>query len=141
MTLARLIALASTLVLCESAPAAFPRPEVLVVVSDDTYPPYLFRIESGHLQGIIVDKWALWSRKTGVPVSVVGMAWVSAQESVRDGSADVIDALAYTKARADLYEFSPSYADVDARVFFHRSIGGINNDVASMRGFTIGAKD
>src|SRR5215467_2901440 len=126
---------------CGDALAAFVPPEVLVVVSDDSYPPYLFRIESGYLQGIIVDKWTLWSRKTGIPVSIVGMAWISAQDSVRDGSADVIDALAHTKAREQLYEFSPSYADVDARVFFHRSIGGINKDVASMRGFTIGAKD
>src|SRR5262249_7053414 len=43
-------------------------------------------------------------------------------------------------ARASLYEFSPSYADVDARVYFHKSITGINT-VASMRGFIIGAKD
>ena len=123
-----------------SAPAAFSPPSHIVVVSDDSYPPYLFRSDSTHLEGILVDKWALWSRKTGVPVSVVGMEWAKAQESVRNGSADVIDALAYTEARAPLYEFSPGYADVDARVYFRKTIGGIK-DVASMRGFTIGAKD
>ncbi|HET7765447.1 MAG TPA: PAS domain S-box protein [Burkholderiales bacterium] len=123
----------------ESA-AAFSPPDRLIVVSDDSYPPYLFRTDSGFLEGIIVDKWALWSRKTGVPVTVEGMEWAKAQESVGKGSADVIDALAYTEARAPLYEFSAPYADVDARVFFRGSIGGIS-DVASMRGFTIGAKD
>ncbi|HTQ73324.1 MAG TPA: PAS domain S-box protein [Burkholderiales bacterium] len=119
---------------------AFSPPERLVVVSDGNYPPYLFRDGSGELEGILVDKWALWSGRTGVPASVVGMEWAKAQQSVQEGSADVIDALAYTEARAPLYEFSPGYADVDARVYFHKSISGINT-VASMRGFTIGAKD
>jgi PAS domain S-box-containing protein len=123
-----------------AAPAAFPPPDRLVVVSDDSYPPYLFRNESGFLEGIIVDKWALWSRKTGIPVTVEGMAWIKAQESLKKGSADVIEALAYTEGRVPLYEFSPAYADVDARVFFRQSITGINNDVESMRGFAIGAK-
>jgi len=120
--------------------AAFSPPARLIVVSDDSYPPYLFRTESGRLEGILVDKWALWSGRTGVPVSIEGMEWIKAQRSVRDGSADVIDALAYTEARVPQYEFSPGYADVDARVYFHKTIGGIK-DVASMRGFTIGAKD
>jgi len=30
----------------------------LVVVSDDHYPPYLFRDEEGRLQGIVKDRWA-----------------------------------------------------------------------------------
>src|SRR5260221_6886339 len=124
----------------ESALAAFSPPARLVVVSDDAYPPYLFRTDAGNLQGILLDKWELWSRKTGIPVSVEGMEWVKAQGSVRNGSADVIEALAYADARAKLYVFSSPYAGVDARVFFRRSITGIN-DVASMRGFLIGAKD
>ena len=122
------------------APAAFRPPDRLVVVSDDTYPPYLFRTESGGLEGILVDKWALWSSRTGIPVSVEGMEWITAQRSIKYGSADVIDALAYTEARVPQYEFSPGYADVDARVYFQKTIAGIK-DVASMRGFTIGAKD
>ena len=123
-----------------SALAEFSPPARLVVVSDDTYPPYLFRTNAGKLQGIIVDKWDLWSRKAGIPVTVEGMAWTSAQELVAEGSADVIEAITYTEVRAGLYEFSSPYAEIDARAFFHRSIGGINNDVASMRGFTVGAK-
>lgn len=121
--------------------AAFTPPDVIVVVSDDGYPPYLFRTDSGYLEGIIVDKWTLWSRKTGVRVSVVGLEWAKAQETVQDGTADVIDAMAYTETRAKLYEFSPSYADVDARVYFNRSVTGISKDPASMQGFIIGAKE
>jgi PAS domain S-box-containing protein len=139
MALARSIALASTLLLCQSSPAAFSPPAQLLVVSDDSYPPYLFRTDAGKLQGIIVDKWDLWSSKTGVPVRVEGMEWIKAQESVGNGSADVIEALAFNEARAALYEFSPAYAPIEARVYFHRSVSGIH-DAASMRGFAIGAK-
>src|SRR6266853_3170700 len=120
--------------------AAFSPPGQLVVVTDDSYPPYLFRTDGGELQGIIKDKWEVWARKTGVRVRIEGMEWAKAQEAVKNNAADVIEALAYTEARAKLYEYSLPYAEVDARVFFHRSISGIN-DVASMRGFTIGAKD
>jgi signal transduction histidine kinase len=126
--------------LFENSLAAFSPPEQLVVVTDDSYPPYLFRTDGGQLQGIIQDKWELWSRKTGIPVKVEGMEWAKAQETLKNKAADVIEALAYSDARAKLYEYSLPYAEVDARVFFHRSISGIN-DVASMRGFTIGAKD
>ena len=120
--------------------AAFSPPGQLVVVTDDSYPPYLFRTDGGQLQGIIKDKWELWSRKTGIPVKVEGMEWAKAQERLKNETADVIEALAYTEPRAKLYEYSPPYAEVEARVFFHRSVSGIN-DVSSMRGFTIGAKD
>jgi PAS domain S-box-containing protein len=136
----QLIAFVSAAALSATSLAAFTPPARLVVVTDDSYPPYLFRTDAGQLRGIIADKWELWSKKTGIPVRVRGMEWAKAQKAVLSGGADVIDALAYTEARAKVYEFSPPYVDVDARVFFHRSITGIN-DVASMRGFTIGAKD
>jgi len=109
------------------------------VVTDINYPPYLFQTDDGELQGILKDKWALWSRRTGIPARLEGMEWSKAQESVQNETADVIEALAYTEARTKLYEYSPAYAPIEARVFFHRTIAGIN-DVASMRGFSIGAK-
>jgi PAS domain S-box-containing protein len=135
------IGLAALLVFgCEASFAAFSPPAKLVVVSDDAYPPYLFRTEAGALQGIVLDKWRLWSERTGVPVTVEGMEWAKAQQKVQKGAADVVDVMARTEAREKLYEFSLPYSDVEARVFFIRSVTGIN-DVASMRGFTIGAKD
>jgi PAS domain S-box-containing protein len=137
-TLGRVVVL--VMCACENSLAAFTPPVQLVVVSDDSYPPYLFRADTGKLQGIIADKWHLWSKKTGIPVVVEGMAWLHAQEVVQEGSADVIEAITYTDARAKLYEFSSPYADIDARVFFHQSISAINEDPASMRGFAIGAK-
>ncbi|HUQ29058.1 MAG TPA: EAL domain-containing protein [Usitatibacter sp.] len=118
-------------------PAA--QPSKLVVVSDDNYPPYLFRTPEGTLQGIIRDKWDLWSRRTGVPVEVMGMSWTRAQEAVIRGEADVIEALAQTPARARQYEYPNTPASIQARVYFHKSVTGIK-DAISMRGFTVAAK-
>ena len=128
------------LLLSPAAPATFTPPAELVFVTDDNYPPYLFRAEDGRLQGILKDRWELWSRTTGIPVRVDGMEWVKAQESVRNGTADVVGAMTYTEERARLYEFSAQWTTVEARIFFHRTISGIN-DYASLRGFTLGAKE
>jgi two-component system, cell cycle sensor histidine kinase and response regulator CckA len=117
----------------------FSPPAKLVVVSDDNYPPYLFHAPDGRLQGILKDKWELWSRKTGVPVQLRGTKWVEAQESVQRNDADVIDALVPTPARAPQYVFSRDKVAMEARVFFHRDIAGIS-DAASLQGFHVGAK-
>jgi signal transduction histidine kinase/ABC-type amino acid transport substrate-binding protein len=120
--------------------AQFSPPPQITVVTDDNYPPYLFRDADGALQGIIRDKWELWSSKTGVAVKLDGMAWAAAQRRILNGGADVIEAMSLTDERSKLYEYSPAWATLEARVFFHRSIAGIN-DVASMRGFAVGTKD
>jgi len=121
------------------ADATFTVPSKVVVVSDDNYPPYLFRGPDGALQGIIRDKWELWSQRTGVHVEIMGMSWAAAQQAVLRGDADVIEALAQTAARARLYEYPVSPATIQARVYFHKSITGVK-DVPSMRGFTVAAK-
>jgi signal transduction histidine kinase/ABC-type amino acid transport substrate-binding protein len=120
--------------------ADFSPPKHLTVVSDDAYPPYLFRGENGRLQGILVDKWSLWSRRNGVQVTVEGTEWARAQKSVLAGDADVIEAINYNEARAPLYEFSRSWGAYETRIFFHHSISGIK-DVADMRGFAVATKE
>jgi PAS domain S-box-containing protein len=126
--------------LCGAAPAQFAPPQRVVVVTDINFPPYLFQAENGDLQGILTDKWALWSERTGVQVQLQGLEWKRAQQGLLDGAADVIEALSYTEARTRFYEYSPPYAPIEARVYFHKSISGIN-DVPSLRGFAIAAKD
>jgi PAS domain S-box-containing protein len=120
--------------------AQFTPPAQITVVTDDNYPPYLFRDSEGRLQGIVKDKWELWSTRTGVAVKLDGMEWSKAQHTLQTGGAEVIDAIARNPARALLYEFSPPWGQFESRVFFHRSVAGIS-DVSTMRGFTIGSKE
>ena len=111
----------------------------IAVVSDDNYPPYIFRDAEGRVQGILVDQWALWEKKTGIKVDLMAMDWDKAKQSMHQGKADVIDTIFFTEERAKYLDFSKPYARLDVPVFFHKDLSGIT-DVSSLRGFTIGVK-
>ena len=115
-------------------------PSSITVVTDDNYPPYIFRSYDGTLHGILKDYWDLWSDKTGVKVNLRAMDWAKAQAVMLAGEADVIDTMFKTAERMPLYDFSAPYATIDVPIFFHKSISGIS-DVDTLRGFTIGVKD
>jgi ABC-type amino acid transport substrate-binding protein/GGDEF domain-containing protein len=134
-----LIVLACALAAPLAGAAQMLPPMKLLVVSDGNYPPFLFRGEDGKLKGILKDRWDLWSRATGVPVDLQGMEWTAAQQKVRDGEADVIDAFTFTEARAQQYEFAHAHSTVEARLFFHSSLGGIH-ELEGLRGVAVGAK-
>ena len=115
-------------------------PERIVVAVDDNYPPYIFRDDTGRVQGILKDLWDLWSERTGVAVDLVASDWAEAQRRMAAGQADVIDTMFRTEARERLYAFSAPYATIDVPLFFHRDLSGIV-DITSLRGFTVGVKD
>ncbi len=112
----------------------------IIVVSDDNYPPYIFRDVDGRLKGIIVDQWNLWEKKTGIKVNLIAMDWGKAQQFMNEGKADVIDTVFKTSKRELIYDFTKPYADLEVPVFFNKNISGIT-DVHSLEGFTIGVKD
>ena len=111
----------------------------ITVVSDDNYPPYIFRNPDGVVQGILVDEWKLWEKKTGIKVNLIATDWSKAQEIILQGNADVIDTIFFTEDRAKQYDFTKPYATIDVPVFFHKNLGGIV-DIKSLQGFTIGVK-
>jgi EAL domain-containing protein (putative c-di-GMP-specific phosphodiesterase class I)/GGDEF domain-containing protein/ABC-type amino acid transport substrate-binding protein len=121
------------------APVPFLPPAKLIVVTDGNNPPYLFRGADGSAQGLLKEKWELWSRTTGVPVDLQGMEWSAAQAKVLEGEADVIDTLTFNEARARDYTFAMAQRQIDARLFFHTSLGGVH-DVRALRGIAVGAK-
>ncbi len=116
------------------------KPKSIVVVTDDNYPPFIFRDSSGKLIGILKDEWDLWAERTGIAVELRGMNWATAQQTMRDGRADVIDTMFVTDERKKIYDFTVPYATLPVPIFFHDSIGGISS-VDSVKGFTVGVKD
>jgi len=114
--------------------------ESITVLSDDNYPPYIFRDESGRLKGIIVDQWDLWSKKTGVKVHIFATDWSDALKLMTEGKGDVIDTIFYTPERAKIFEYTPAYADLEVPVFFENSLSGIDT-IESLSGYIIGVKD
>lgn len=109
------------------------------VVLDDNYPPFIFRDSENHIQGILVDQWALWEKKTGIKVNLQAMNWDDAKEIMSTGKADVIDTIFYTEERAKIYDFTKAYADIDVPIFFNANLSGINS-AQSILDFSIGVK-
>jgi PAS domain S-box-containing protein len=116
-----------------------PPPRKISVVMDDNYPPYVFRDSAGKLQGIIIDQWRAWEKKTGFTVEIHGMDWSEAVTRMKAGDFDVLDTVFETAERATYLDFSKPYATLQAPIFFRSTIGGIT-DLASLKGFPVAAK-
>ena len=141
--------LAASLLLCAGPLAALEAPspasapagmKVLRVVSDENFPPYTYRNSDGGPEGLLIDRWRLWSRKTGVPVEFNLRNWSQAQQALLAGEADVIDLIYRTPSREAKYDFSRPYADMPVGIYSHADIQGIHN-AATLKGFLIGAQD
>jgi len=114
--------------------------QTIRVVMDDNYPPFIFKTPEGKLQGILVDQWQLWEKKTGVHVDLHAMDWSLAQKRMRAGEFDVIDTIFKTPEREQYYDFTPPYATLDVPVFFKQEISGISS-IESLKGFNVAVKD
>ena len=113
--------------------------KTISVVLDDNYPPYVFRDAEGKLQGILVDQWMLWSKKTGIIAELNAMDWADALEGMRAGTYDVIDTTFQNEERNSWLDFSEPYVTIDVPIFHDNKIGGIT-DAASLREFTVAVK-
>jgi PAS domain S-box-containing protein len=109
----------------------------LRVVSDDNYPPFLFKDAQGDTAGYVADWWALWSEKTGVPVELQALPWEEAQRQLQAGEADAIDLIFKTPQREPLYDFTSPHSRVPVSIYEHHTLSGIH-DVDSLRGFLVG---
>jgi PAS domain S-box-containing protein len=115
------------------------RPRSIRVVMDGDYAPYAFRSEDGRLQGILIDQWHAWEKKTGIKAELHGMDWSQALRRMRAGEFDVIDCIVETEDRRRYFDFTPPYAAVEASIFFRHDISGIS-DLPSLKGFPVGVK-
>jgi PAS domain S-box-containing protein len=130
---------ALVLVSCAYALQGAPKPKTIRVVMDNDYAPFSFRSDEGKLQGISVDQWQAWERKTGVKVEIHAMDWDQALHHMRAGDFDVIESIIATRERRKEFDFSPPYAEVGACIFFRRDISAIT-DLKSLEGFPVGVK-
>jgi signal transduction histidine kinase len=121
------------------AQTAVSTPRTIRVVMDNSYAPYSFSSDDGTLQGILVDEWRSWEKKTGNKVEIHAMDWDEALRRTRAGEFDVIESIVETPERDKSFDFSPPYATIEASIFFRNDIAGIT-DLKSLRGFPVGAK-
>jgi PAS domain S-box-containing protein len=109
------------------------------VVVDNDYAPYAFQSDKGKLQGILIDQWQAWEKKTGIRVGIQGMDWSEALQRMRAGEFDVIDCIVETAERQDYFDFTPAYNTIEASIYFRKDISGVS-DLESLKGFPVGVK-
>lgn len=114
-------------------------PRSIKVVMDDNYPPYVFRDEKGVLQGILIDQWKLWEKYTGIKVSIDAMPWNQALTEMKMGNYDVIDTMFENEERANLYDFTVGYEEIQVPIFFNKDISGVTGP-ESLKGFSVAVK-
>jgi len=124
---------------CAVAQTTVETPRTIRVVMDNAYAPYSFRSDEGKLQGILIDQWRAWERKTGIKVEIDALDWGEALRRMRAGEFDVIDSIVETAERRDYFDFTPAYTPIEASIFFRNDISGIT-DIASLKGFPVGVK-
>src|SRR6266404_3594266 len=112
-------------------------PRTIRVVMDNAYAPYSFQSDEGKWQGILIDQWQAWEKKTGIKAEIHPMDWAEALQRMRAGEFDVIDSIVETSERLDYFDFTPGYTPVEASIFFRKDISGIT-DLASLKGFPVG---
>jgi PAS domain S-box-containing protein len=118
---------------------AAPRPQVIKIVMDNNYPPYVFLNSEGKLQGILVDQWKLWEQKTGIRTEISAMDWGEGLRRMKAGEFDVIDTIFKTEERVRWLDFTGAYDRLEGSAFFDKKISGIS-DAASLKGFVVAAK-
>ncbi|MFH0785762.1 MAG: transporter substrate-binding domain-containing protein, partial [Pseudomonadota bacterium] len=107
---------------------------------DNNYPPYVFKNGDGTMQGILIDQWRLFEKKTGIRVELTPMDWGSAVKGMKAGQFDVIDTIFKTSERLGWLDFTDPYVSLRVPVFFNAQISGIS-DANSLRGFAVAAKE
>ncbi|HSH86409.1 MAG TPA: EAL domain-containing protein [Methylophilus sp.] len=113
--------------------------KAITVISDDNYPPYLFKDDRGNTVGIVADYWKLWEQKTGISVTLLSTSWEMAQQQLLSGHADVIEMIFRNPEREIRYAFSAPYATVPVGIYAHESMSGLIS-ADSLTGFTVGVQ-
>jgi len=116
------------------------RPKSIRVVMDYNYPPFVFLDRNGTPQGILIEGWRLWEKRTGIRVDIHATRWTEALRRMRAGEYDVIDTAFETEERTQFLLFSGPYQRIDVPIFFNKAIAGIS-DAESLRGFAVGVKE
>ncbi len=81
---------------------------------DSSWPPFAFYDSEGRYSGIIADYIEYFGRIRGLDIEIVKTErWSDVQGKLERGEIDVIDGMAVSPERTDLFEFSRTYLELD----------------------------
>ncbi len=89
------------------AQANLSQPKQIIVGGDFNYPPYEFINEDGELTGYNVELSQEIAAVMGLNIKIKLMPWAEIRAEFDRGNVDILQGMAATPERTDLYNFSP----------------------------------
>ncbi len=97
-------------------------PVAISVVYCSDIAPFEFTNQQGEPDGLMIDFWKLWAKKTKVIVRFKPALWDETLDMVRTGRADVHAGLFYNKERGRYLDYSTSLSKTTTHIFFNKII-------------------
>jgi|GEM_PF-1265418 len=120
---------------------AIATPKEVTIAYNIDHPPLKFKNNKKEADGLIIDIWKLWSKKTGIKVTFKEAVFDKTIEMIKDGTADIHGGLFYTKHRDEFLDYSKNpFYKIDYHIFNHKSIPIINN-INDVNGYIFGLPD
>lgn len=98
-------------------------PDKLIVSYSLDSAPIQYQNKDGEADGILIDYWKLWSKKSGIPVIFKGAYNIKAQDMLAEGHADINAGLFANKQREKFMDFSETILRSPYHVYLHNSFG------------------
>ena len=112
-------------------------PKAITVVYSIDCVPFHFQNNKKKPDGIIIDKWNLFSKKTAIPITFVPAAWEDTLEMVTNGSADVHAGLFFSTQRDAYLDYGPKLLTSDAQIFWNKRLSMLP-DPSAFKAFCVG---
>lgn len=106
---------------------------VIVVGGDHNYPPYEFINEEGEPDGYNTDLTRAIAEVMGIDVEIRLGNWAEIRQLLEAGDIDVLQGMAYSPERAELYDFAPPHAIVHQSIFARQGQAEVT-DLQELRG-------
>ncbi|MBT5242711.1 MAG: transporter substrate-binding domain-containing protein [Rhodospirillaceae bacterium] len=106
-----------------SASAA--KPDKISVVHCIDCVQFHFQNDQNQADGLIIDIWRLWSKKTGIEIEFKAASWEETLRMVGAGEADVHAGLFFNDERNKYLEYGSALTETDTHFFVHKSLAGI----------------
>ncbi|MBF0189150.1 MAG: transporter substrate-binding domain-containing protein, partial [Magnetococcales bacterium] len=99
--------------------------------------PFQFTNADGAADGLIIDYWRLWSKKTAISVEFIAAPWKETLSLVREGTVDAHAGLFFNDERDAFLDYGVALSKTDTHLFFHRSIP-VTRDFQQLTAYRVG---
>jgi PAS domain S-box-containing protein len=96
------------------------------IVYNGGTPPLKFTDANNKPNGMIIDIWKLWAKKTNQKIEFIETSWDNTIDMIKEGTANIHAGIYYTKQRDEFLDYTSKPFYTNKKYFFyHKSLGDI----------------